>query len=671
MSSLIIVESYSKSKTIGKYLDKSFTVTYSSGHICDLPKKELGINTDNWKTVYKPTNTRVIKNIRTLVKNANNIYIASDPDIEGEAIAFHIKNAIKDIIKNKNCYRISFNEITKNVILNAINNPKDINMNIVEAQETRRIVDRIIGYKISPLLWNKFSNKYLSAGRVQIASLIICINQKNKIQKKEIIPYWNIKGLFKIANITINAMLIYENTIWKTSVEKELLLKFENLNINEKYNITYETNNFKTSPFPPYTTTSLQQDAYNKLKFSSKNTMKIAQDLYEHGYITYIRTDSVNISDIAKNKIIEYINNVYGNDNSKYRVYKTKIKNAQEAHEAIRITDPNTTTIIENSDFKKEHNNLYNLIWKRTISSLMIDAEYTEFNIKIFNNTNIFTGTKSFLINEGFNKVYDNTNQKEEYSNFNQILDKKICYSKQFIASGSIDNIPSMYNEVQLIKELEKEGIGRPSTYSTTIDKLISKKYVEKGLNPQQNISINSYEKKDKIVINKSIINLGGKQKDLLIPTELGLNIIEYIYKISPYLCDLKFTSKMEEDMDNIINKQIRKNDILNVLYNKIKNTIDNYSSSNENDIIKTKYGYCYYNRTNKKYTNIEAYLKWKNKTIDKFDDNDLEFIKSLPKKTSLNEKTYYIHLGQYGLYLKDTAGNNLKLNKELWSEYT
>lgn len=676
MTSLIIVESFSKSKTIAKYLDNDFTVTYSSGHICDLPKNDLGINTENWNTTYLPTNKRVIENIRTLVRKSNNIYIASDPDIEGEAIAFHLKNAIKDLIKNKKCYRIKFNEITKNVILNAINNPTDVNADIVEAQETRRIVDRLIGYKISPLLWNKFNDKFLSAGRVQIAGLIVSINQKNKIQNKEILPSWNIKGVFKITNMNISGFLYQNKNIWKTNSEKDVLLKFDNLIIDQEYDVSYKTKITKTSPLPPYTTTSMQQDSYNKLHFNSKYTMKLSQDLYELGYITYIRTDSTNISEIAKNKIIDYIKSIYGEDKAKYRIYKTKIVNAQEAHEAIRVTNPYTDDIdIDGNTLKKDHIKLYQLIWRRTIACLMIDSEYIEFDMNIKNSLNEFRSTKSFLINEGFNVVYDKSNKKEDYKNFMKHLDKGKCVSKEFISNSAIDNIPSMYNEVQLIKELEKEGIGRPSTYSSTIDKLISKKYVVCGTNPQQNIVLNSFEKNaNGVIINKNTINLGGKQKDLLIPTQLGINITEYIYNVSPYLCDLKFTSKMEQDMEQIINGKMCKLDILNRFYEKIKETIeickDHTSVNNSNDIIKTKYGYCYYNRRDKKYTNIESYLAWKKKTVSQLSENDILFIKSLPKKIIIKEDVFFLNMGKYGLYLKDINSNNVKLDKKLWSVY-
>ena len=681
MTSLVIVESASKSKTIKKYLGDDYYVSFSAGHICDLPKDSLGINTDTWSAVYKPTNKKIIENIRNLVKKCNKIFIASDPDIEGEAIAYHIRNSIKDLLRDKQCYRIKFNEITKKVILNAIENPQDIDMNIVEAQETRRMADRLIGYKISPLLWNKFKNNFLSAGRVQIASLIICINQRNKILNKEIIPVWTIQGKFKVDKQSLEADLIDKNqNIWKFSNNTEIIDKLNKLEVGIEYAISYEKQSKCSGPYPPYTTTTMQQDAYNKYRMSSKTTMKLAQDLYENGLITYMRTDSVAIAEEAKFKIMDYIKRTYGDNKAKYRSYKNKIANAQEAHEAIRITKPDIAKLQDG--FSESHKKLYEMIWMRSIACLMTDAEFVEFKIYI-SNKDTFRCTKSFLIEQGFYLVYEPQKNKEDYADFEFLLKLNKCKSKEFNSKGDVVNIPSMYNEVQLIKELEKEGIGRPSTYATTIDKLLSKKYVEHGMNPQQSLEIECYKKTNShIETSKIIINLGGKQKDLLIPTELGISVIEYIYKIAEYLCDIKFTSRMESDMDAIMNKQSSKRDILNSLNAKIittceslettevKETTYKNTKTNTNDFIQTRYGFCYYNAATKQYTNLESYMKWRNKTVATLDHNDKEFIKSLPKKIELEGKMFYLHLGKYGLYIKDQRGNNMKLEKTLWNNY-
>ena len=699
MKSLIIVESFTKTKTIKKYLgDPDVVVTFSGGHIYNLPKDSLGFNTDTWDINYVPTNPNIIKNIKELARNADIIYLAADPDLEGEAIANSLKMCLSNIIKDKICHRITFNEITKNAVINAIENPRTIDIDKVNAQETRRIVDRLIGYKVSPVLWGKFNKNYLSAGRVQIAGLIICINQRNRIINKEILPYWTIECKFGIEKDllitgTLNIYMedkdkskkLIEYKIRDVNNVKDIL---NNLVINTKYKISYEEKIRNVSPPPPYTTTTLQQDAYNKCHFNSKTTMKLAQDLYENGHITYMRTDSTSIAEDAKKIILSFIKETYDTPSltfAKYRNYKTKVANAQEAHEAVRITNPRNKTIsFEGST--KSHEKLYELIWNRTVASLMSDAIYIDIYI-IFNsskNEHIFCSTKSFLKELGFNILY---NAKiENYEEFLNIIKNNnfISISKEYSSQGTIDNIPSLYNEVQLIKELEKEGIGRPSTYSSIIDKLLEKKYVEIGTNPQQEYEIECFKKKKELVISTKKINLGGKQKDLLVPTKLGIEVIKYIYEIFPYLCDLKFTSKMEDELDKIINACMTKNVLLDELYSKIKNSIDstnvsgvtqatfNNSSNKEkkSGVLTTRYGICYYNKNTDKYTNIEPYLKWKQLKMEELTDKDIKFISSLPKPIEHLGKKYNLHLGKYGIYLKDNKNNNHKLDKKLWDTY-
>ena len=706
MKSLIIVESFTKTKTIKKYLgDMDVAVAFSGGHIYNLPKETLGFDTDTWEVEYVPTNPSIIKNIKELAIKADVIYLAADPDLEGEAIANSLKKCLGNIIKDKVCHRITFNEITKNAVINAIENPRTIDMDKVNAQETRRIVDRLIGYKVSPLLWNKFNKNYLSAGRVQIAGLIICITQRNRIINKEIIPYWTIEGKFNITkDLIISAVLnvyaaddkdikdikddtskLIEYKIRDVDIVKDILSR---LNINTKYKISYETKLRNVSPSPPYTTTTLQQDAYNKCRFNSKTTMKLAQDLYERGFITYMRTDSTSIAEDAKKMILTYIKETYDPTFAKYRTYKTKIANAQEAHEAVRITNPQYKTI-SFEGATKNHEKLYELIWNRTLASLMSDAVYVDICIKFKSDVKpeyIFCATKSFLKELGFHILY---NAKLESTDdfLNIIKDAKLsATSKEYSSQGTIDNIPSLYNEVQLIKELEKEGIGRPSTYSSIIDKLLEKKYVEIGTNPQQEYEIECFKKKKDIVISTKKINLGGTQKDLLVPTELGIDVIKYIYEMCPYLCDLKFTSKMEDELDKIINATITKDVILNELYTKIKHSIDaanvstnssnggnnnnNNSKEKKTGVLTTRYGVCYYNKDLDKYTNIEPYLKWKKITKEGLTAKDIDFISSLPKPIEHQGKKYNLLLGKFGIYLKDNKNNNHKLDKTLWSMY-
>ena len=736
MKSLIIVESFTKTKTIKKYLgDRDVSVAFSGGHIYNLPKDTLGFNTDTWDITYVPTNPNIIKNIKEMARNADVIYLAADPDLEGEAIAHSLYKCLEGIIKdgsggNKICHRITFNEITKNAVINALENPRTIDMDRVSAQETRRIVDRLIGYKVSPVLWNKFNKNYLSAGRVQIAGLIICINQRTRIINKEIIPYWTIEGTFSIQDLKIVATLytttsdakLKEYKIRDVDIVKNIL---NNLSIGSLYNIEYEKHIRSVSPSPPYTTTTLQQDAYNKCRLNAKTTMKLAQDLYEHGHITYMRTDSTSIAEDAKKMLLSYIRDTYegsgssssgGGTFAKYRTFKTKVANAQEAHEAVRITNPkNKTVLFEGST--QNHEKLYELIWIRTVASLMTDAVYTDLQLKFVSSTksseaatHIFCSTKSYLKELGFRILYEDKLENENLEDFIKIIkeNKLAAIAKEYSSQGTIDNIPSLYNEVQLIKELEKEGIGRPSTYSSIIDKLLEKKYVEIGTNPQQEYEIECFKKKkgktkkepSELLITTKKINLGGKQKDLLVPTELGLEVIKYIYEIFPYLCDLKFTSKMEDDLDKIMAgaATATKETVLNDLYAKIKGSIASIeptsgggsgsgSSSGSSGssggtgtgainkekktgIIATRYGVCYYNKELDKYTNIEPYLKWKKISKEGLKERDIAFISSLPKPIEYLGKKYDIHLGKFGIYLKDNKNNNHKLEKKLWDTF-
>ena len=677
-NNLIIVESYTKTKTIYKYLkdeNHKYNVTFSQGHFCDLPKNELGININTWEGTYTTTKENILKNIRKYVKEADNIYIAADPDTEGEAIAYHIKNNIKDLLKKKNCYRIKFNEITKNAIITAINNPLDIDINLVKAQETRRFLDRIVGFKLSPILWNKFNDKFLSVGRVQSVALLLCIEQLNNINNHQPEKHWILSGKFKYNNINLNTISC------KINDENAINSILDNLdNINNKFDINSFINESYESPSSPYTTTTLQQDAYNNLRYSSKKTMEYAQKLYENGLITYMRTDSVNFSNDFKYKLKTYITNNYGEEYSVIRNFKNKIANSQEAHEAIRITDPNKYDISNSDDITDYHIKLYKLIWKRTIASQMKKALYTNVNteIKCTNNplcnNYIFKCEKSFLTDPGFLKIYNK--ESEDYKDYYNKLNKKSnLIIDSFLCTGEINEPKSLYTEVSLIKKLEKEGIGRPSTYSSIIDKLFQKKYVNKGPNPSINININNFLKKHKknIKITNKEIKTGGKNTDLLVPTDLGIKSILYLQDIIPFLLNINFTSEMEKALDKISNGEITKENILQQFYNKILPIIDtninnnSFNNTKKTGIIKSKYGYCYYHEKDNRYVNIEPYLTWKKKTVDDLETKEIKFLSSLPKQVENNN---YLHIGKYGLYLKDSSGNNIKLDKKKWNDY-
>ena len=682
MKPLIIVESFTKTKTISKYLDNKFTVICSLGHINNLPKNDIGISTDTWQGTYVPTNPKIIKNIRDQVKQTNTIYIASDPDMEGEAIAHHIYNSISSLISGKVCHRIVFQEITKSAIINAINNPRNIDKDIVNAQETRRFVDRLVGYKLSPLLWNTFNNHTLSVGRVQSVALLMCVNIFQILKEHVIESYWNLIGQYTINGYSCKfEFKLYEgDCLFKTANKNDIISLLNRLRFDEKFKLSIKESHTKESPSAPYTTTSLQQDAYHKCKFSSKKTMQLAQELYENGHITYMRTDSTNISNDFKNKIIQYVRDNYGESNIQFRNHKNKIANAQEAHEAIRVTSVTSVTsddTITSSDQRK----LYNMIWKRTVASQMKSAEYTNVCVylqyKDFDHT--FVHKKALLTEPGYLHTYGS--DIENVDEYKKIFSSKLAADK-FLCEANTNTIPSLYNEISLIKALEKEGIGRPSTYSSIVEKIVSKKYVEKGPNPQKDIvlkNIVKIKRKNSVSVEEmdKIIKIGGNNKDLLVPTELGINIIEYLKNKMSFLLDIKFTSNMEAIMDKICDKSTSKEIVLGDFYNtymlpiipkaKMNATQSDYKRNEmKTGIINTKYGYCYYNANTKKYTNIESYLKWKKKNVSELTNDEIRFLSTLPK---LLEDGTVLHIGQYGLYLK-SDNKNIKIDKSRWESF-
>jgi DNA topoisomerase-1 len=658
MKPLLIVESGTKIKTISKLLNYEYDVICSYGHFDNLPKNELGIDTNSWIGKYNITNEKAIKNIRKCVKNTDIIYLASDPDMEGEAIAYHIWNNIKDLLKHKVYHRIEFNEITKSALENALNNPRKIDEDIIEAQETRRFVDRLVGYKLSPTLWSKFNDNTLSVGRVQTIALMFCLKRYHELIEKKINSFWTISGFFK--NNNVYEFKLYKNTNlvredWANTIDIISLFNF-----NIPYNIKTSEKTLTHSPPPSYTTTSLQQDAYNKFKFTSKKTMMVSQQLYENGMITYMRTDSTNISNEFKNKIIKYIEQNF-KGKSQFRSHKNKITNAQEAHEAIRITDVNRIQCDLNEDCRK----LYGIIWKRTVASQMVASEYTEICTEIKNKENdyVFKYIKSLLSYVGYLIIYDQKiDDIEKYK-----LDIEQVKIHKYQCQPNIDNLPTLYNEITLIKELEKNGIGRPSTYSSIVQKIFEKKYVEKKTYSGQKMKFKQRTiKKEKVTDEDIVIDTSINRNDLLIPTITGQNIIEFLETKTPFLLDISFTANMEVILDKITKKEFTKKDVLTKFYEDHiqPNSVETKPISvKKSGILKTKYGYCYYNETTNKYTNIESYLKWKKKSVDELQENELKFLKSLPKK--LDDNTY-LHLGPYGLYKKE-HNKNVKIEKKEW----
>ncbi len=518
---LVLVESPTKTKTLEKFLGKDYKVLASGGHVRDLPKSKLGIDIDNNFEPQYIIPTRARKNIKLLkeaLKKADKVYLATDPDREGEAISFHLLHALGI----KEYQRITFNEITKSAVEEATKNPRDIDMNLVDAQQARRVLDRLVGYKLSPLLWKKIT-KGLSAGRVQSVALRIITDREKEIEKFNKEDYWSISALLNAKKGSLLATLKEENNkkIEKPGIKKEsdaerIRSDLQNASFVIK---SVEKKEKKRNPLPPFTTSTMQQEAFKRLRFSSAYTMRVAQSLYEKGLITYHRTDSLHISGEAKKQGEEYIKENFGENYYKDRIFASKGK-TQEAHEAIRPAVVSTSP--EKSSLKNEDFKLYNLIWRRFIASLMSEALFysTKIEIDAKNENNyLFASSGSVLRFDGFTKVYP---VKFEENELPLIEEKKELIKEKIISEQHSTKPPARFTEASLIKELEKHGIGRPSTYSPTLSTLSKRNYTEKI------------------------------EKKYLKPTEIGRIVCNLLLEHFPFVVDLKFTAKMEEDLDKI-----------------------------------------------------------------------------------------------------------------------
>lgn len=558
MFSLIIVESPTKARTIQKYFGKEYKVISSVGHIIDLPKSKLGIDIkNNFEPQYIQIKgkTKVIRNIKDEASLAENIIIATDPDREGEAIAFFIKS----IVKNKNVKRALFFEITKDACNTAINNAGDINMERVEAQKARRILDRLVGYLISPYLW-KLIRFGLSAGRVQTVALrLICEREDNiKIFKED--EFWTIKGLFGEENDSFSCdLILIDNKKPEINNEKDAnSIKSSLLKSTFKV-VDYSKNKKELKPPAPYITSTLQQEASRRLYFSAKKTMIVAQQLFEGiglgkkgstGLITYMRTDSIRISSKAKESTKLYIEEIFGKDYIQTKEIKQRTKKfAQEAHEAIRPTNIRHSPESIKNFLSPEQYKLYKLIFTRFLASQMAPAIYNETKVDLFDERHTFRGKASILEFDGFTKIYPVKLNNIQIIPFLNKGDKLIPLD--IITEQHFTKPPSRYTEGTLVKDLESKGIGRPSTYASIISRLLDRKYVE--------------------IIEKK-----------LHPTELGKIVEKTLIQLFPDIFDIKFTSGMEKDLDEIENGKIQYIDLMNNFYPKLKEKMDKIDQNKE-----------------------------------------------------------------------------------------
>ena len=546
---LVIVESPAKAKTIEKFLGSDYQVESSYGHIADLPSKEIGVDVENgFKPRYEvsPDKKALVKKLRDLSKSAEMVWLASDEDREGEAIAWHLSEELK-LDKNKT-KRIVFHEITKTAILKAIDNPRDINYNLVNAQQARRVLDRLVGYELSPVLWKKVKSG-LSAGRVQSVSVRLIVEREREIQNFKSEASYSVSAEF-----SNEAGKTFKAKLPKNFSTKKEAQDFLNKNVGSIYKVSdLETKPGKKSPAAPFTTSTLQQEAARKLYLPVGVTMMLAQRLYEAGLITYMRTDSVNLSNDAMKAAEDEIIRSYGKEFSKPRNYNTKSKGAQEAHEAIRPTDMSRHTV----NIDRDQARLYDLIWKRTVASQMSDAQLERTNVKIEanNHKELFSASGEVLLFEGFLKVYLEGNDDEDVETEGMLPAMKVNerLSNNYItATERFSRPPARYTEAALVKKLEELGIGRPSTYAPTISTIINRNYVEKGVFEGQERKYMQLMLKGSSVSEQELSENTGSDKGKLVPTDIGTIVNDFLVNHFETILDYNFTAKVEQDFDEI-----------------------------------------------------------------------------------------------------------------------
>jgi DNA topoisomerase-1 len=689
---LVLLESPGKIKKIQDYLGSDYIVKASFGHVQDLDKSTLSVDIqNNFEPNYIITQDKkkVVKELQALAKDCKQVILAADGDREGEAIAW----SLSKVLKLQNPKRIIFHEITKTSILKALENPTIINMNVVYAQQTRRILDRIVGYLISPILWKYLTHGAKSAGRVQSVVVKIIIDKENEITKSISQPYFKTTGEFEFGNenvIKINSSLQTGTKLYQFNSESDAKLFLEQISKNTEFKVVSVDNKKSIrKPSPPFITSSLQQEASTKLRFSVKKTMEIAQKLYEQGLITYMRSDSPNISKEAVDEAIKYIINTYGKEYSDPKNYQSKNTSSQDAHECIRpthINQPEPENI--NDDLKK----LYTLIWKRTIASqmsnaliniqtILIDATNSKDSIIKFNNVQTyFTSNLENVEFAGYLIVYDNTPEDEEkISGKLQIKAKDKVLMNKIKISEEYTKPPLRYNEAALVRFMEKNGIGRPSTFASSISKVIDRNYVEikniDGIKKQsKQIELNS---KYNIKENTKEVSIGKEQKKL-VPTSMGNQTNDFMVKHFNPIMDIEFTANFETYLDKIAEGNANWVTVLRIFYDMFNPIVEKLNAEAKN--IKQTGGNVadkllgknsedmeIYTGTGKfgPYVKIKEaddkmrYAKLTDSSVDKVTLEEaislLEWPKSLGK---IGNAIVTLNKGQYGLYIKCSGKN-------------
>ena len=551
---LVIVESPAKAKKIEEFLGKDYKVMSSYGHIRDLKKRELSIDEKTMEPDYEipEEKKKLVTELKANAKQAKKIWLASDEDREGEAISWHLCEVLG--LDEEKTSRIVFHEITKPAILEAIEHPRHLDMNLVNAQQARRVLDRLVGFKLSPVLWRKVKPA-LSAGRVQSVAVRLIVEREREIQKFQSEPYYRVNAIFALINEDGGATEVKAELDKRFKTHEEVDAFLEKCK-EAKFSVEAVSKKpLKRTPAPPFTTSTLQQEAARKLGFTVSQTMMIAQKLYESGRITYMRTDSVNLSSLCINASKDEIVKVYGDEYSKPRNYHTHSKGAQEAHEAIRPTYMNETSIDGTSQEKR----LYELIWKRTLASQMADAqiEKTTISINIDNTDEKFVANGEVVVFDGFIKVYrESTDDEENADESTHILpamkEGDMLQRREIIATEKFSAAPLRYTEASLVKKLEDLGIGRPSTYAPTISTIQQREYVQKGDKKGEERSYTIDSLKGIKVTQKVKKEMAGSEKGKLLPTDIGIVVNDFLMENFPGIMDYNFTANVEQKFDDI-----------------------------------------------------------------------------------------------------------------------
>lgn len=569
---LVIVESPAKAKTIEKFLGKDFKVASSFGHIADLPSKELGVSVESDfkpKYVVSSDKKKLVSELKSLAKKSDTVWLASDEDREGEAIAWHLANTLD--LNESNSKRIVFSEITKNAILKAIDSPRIIDYNLVNAQQARRVLDRLVGYELSPVLWRKVKGG-LSAGRVQSVAVRLIVERERAIRNFSPAQNFKTQAFFLTASKKVIPAQL--SRVFDNADEAD---KFLTKNLNTAFKvIDVSKKPAKKSPAAPFTTSTLQQEASRKLYFSVSKTMTLAQRLYEAGYITYMRTDSVNLSKDAQKNIATQINSSYGKEYLQPRIFKTKNKGAQEAHEAIRPSDFSKTQLNIDHDQAR----LYELIWRRTVASQMSDSQLERTQVSIEANTHQdrFTGKGEVITFDGFLKLYMEGVDDDD-DEINGMLPKvsvgETLELKRMITIQRFTRPPYRYSEASLVKKMEELGIGRPSTYAPTISTIQNRKYIDKGSSEGLSRSYEQFTLEENTIKKTALTEMVGADKGKLVPTDIGMIVNDFLVENFKDILDFNFTAQVEQNFDDIANGSKDWTEMIKGFYSQFHTTVE------------------------------------------------------------------------------------------------